>query len=68
MSVENALLHNQVLDYAESNHEFERMLGRLLHEQTQPLNGDDFTAAIRDILAGLNEAMDQFLHEWDIIK
>lgn len=66
--IELALLRNQVLDFGDSDDEYERLLGRLLNEQTNPLDGEDFAAAVREILAGLTEAMDRFHHEWDLIR
>jgi hypothetical protein len=66
MSVERALLRNQVLDYAESEDRFEQMVGRFLSEQTDELEGEDFVNAVRELLQGVEEVANQFLVEWEI--
>ena len=68
MSVEFLLLRNQVLDYAESQDQYEAMLGQLLDENTEFVDGELFGMLVREILDGLQLAMKRFDQEWEVIK
>lgn len=65
-SVELLLLKAQVVDYAQSDDEFEQVIGRFLNERTDDLEGDDFVDAIRETIQGLEEAANRFILEWEV--
>ena len=67
MSVENALLHNLVLDYADSECEYEALLGQLLIQRCNELDGEPLLFALREMLDGLERVILQFDEEWKII-
>lgn len=68
MSVENALLHNQIIDYADSECEYEAMLGQLLLQRCNELDGEPLLFALRETLDGLERVIKQFDDEWKTIR
>lgn len=68
MSVENALLHNLVLDYADSECEYEFLLGQLLLQRYNELDGSPLLFALRETLDGMVRVIEQFDDEWKIIQ
>ncbi len=68
MDVENALLHNQILDFTDSEDEYEAMLGQLLLQQTSELDGEPFLFRLRETLDGMERVIKQFHEEWEISR
>lgn len=68
MSIQNILLHGQVIDFADSEDEYEAMLGQLLLQQTGDLDGEPFFAALRRTLDGMKQVIDRFDEEWKVVS
>jgi hypothetical protein len=57
-----------VIDFADSEDEYEAWLGQFLLQQTGDLDGEPFFSALRRTLDGMKQVIDRFDEEWKVVS